>query len=194
MKKTFLIINLFLSLILFAQKPVDQKELVKSYVIKQTMASLEFPKYYKTEKTTIFLTQDTIQVGVNKANPCDLKNVPKYLTIDEDIIEDNLEKFKAYKIDSILPVVISNKVIDSTVIIYHKDADNQNQLFYYQPNDSIHKFFKSYKNSFVKFYKVSIWYWAMSKSGTVRLYNDKGNAFIDNKNRINYFIRNGTEE
>ncbi len=186
-----LIISIFIliaSIQSFAQTKVDEKTKVKNYVINQSKNGLEFPKYYKTEKITLELTfkgkSVNIAYGAN-IDKVEIHEKPKYFNVKvENLLGIGLQKDKLYKI---------NKLVYDTqyayYTIFYKKSNNLNDSFIYEGSSDIDLFTKQ---SFITYldteYKVNIWYWAMSKGGTVRLYNDLGTAYVNNKGSVSYIV------
>ncbi len=187
-KLTISIFILIASIHSFAQTKVDEKTKVKNYIINQSKNGLEFPKYYKTEKITLELIFKGKPVNIDygaKIDKVEINEQPKYFEVKvDDYIGIGVQKNKLYKI---------NKLVYDTqyayYTIFYKKSNTLNDSFTYEGGSDIELFTKQ---SFIKYldteYNVNIWYWAMSKGGTIRLYHDVGTAYVNNKGSVSYTV------
>jgi hypothetical protein len=167
---------------------VDEKTKVRNYVINQIKNSLEFPKYYKTEKINIDLTfkgKPTNIAYCSAENKVGIDEKPKYFT------NNCIEKEKIYKIEKLE----CDTEYKSFTVFYKKNNFVIDSFVYDEPNTDI-EFFT--KQTFIKYldseYEIKIWYWAMSRGGTIRLYNDSGTAYVDKKGTVIFIIKDKPEE
>ncbi len=213
MKNTILLLLLFVSLHSSSQKvpkaSVDLKQLVRTEVIKQTKGLCALPKYYKTEKVDVYLISKprpyTYDAGVSKVSYSDTIGKAKYIIFkytDDDVYADFFYKKgivsqTMYRVDSIYYKVSENGIYFETSFF---DIDSINKSFnYYTYRDSTTfddkiEYFKLYaKKKTIKDvtdakYLTEIYYWAMSKGGTVRLYHDIGYAYVDKNGKVIYIL------
>lgn len=186
------------------KKGVNPIALIKTAVIKQIKSELALPKYYKTEKLTVRARERryfTEYVGIGEVPLWDTVQIGKYLLLSQDAEYDDLESGMLYEIDSrnisyesVLPLVEvvlfdSNLLLKKFFYLLNPEAKSQTELVRNKELKDIVKIYNGVnivKRRSDQFYDVEIYYWAMSKGGTVRLYHEIGLASIDKNGKVSY--------
>jgi hypothetical protein len=204
MKTLFFTILFFGPFLNFAQKPTanklpDRKQLIKNELIKKTREDCALPKYYKTEKVNVKLVEKSkpiiYEYGIGLVNIKDSARFAKFLFLKDGESHLNYENRHGYPIDSIWWDIDSK---GTNYSVMFTDIDSFPRILEFTFFNDPEKIDLRYNNDF-EFYKrrkkekigmtdevyfVEIYYWAMSKGGTVRLYKDEGYAYVNTKGKI----------
>lgn len=205
MKKVFLFLLILIPYLLLAQKPanknqtIDKKQLIKNALIKNKRDECALPKYYKTELVNVTLISKAKPIyqdrGIGLVNIKDSAFAAKYLFLKGYESHSSFENHVGYTIDT-----IQSKIEDAGISyeVLYNFSDSFPQLLEFTIFNDPEKIDLRHNNHF-EFYRgkkkvkagmtkdeyfVEIYYWAMSKGGTVRLYHEEGYAYYDSKGKI----------
>jgi len=211
MKKVWLFLLMLFPYLLVAQKPIpkkqtiDKKQLIKNALIKNKRDECALPKYYKTELVNVTLISKAKPIyqdrGINLVNIKDSAFAARYLFLKELESYSYFENYVGYSIDT-----IQTKVEDTGINyeVLFNFSDSFPRILEFTIFNDPEKIDLRYNNHF-EFYRgkkrikagmtmdeylVEIYYWAMSKGGTVRLYHEEGYAYYDSKGKITLKIYN----
>ncbi len=186
-KHIFLLITSLLTIQYVYSQTIEEK--IKKKIIYDIKKDLIFPEDFKTKKITVLFLQnakyttDKIETGDNLKEvmwTSDSINKPKYISINSKLYKIVLDSFNKERLGII--GFIDNNIYEE-ISFYDKRVD------FLLMNNIKHNY-KYTKRYTPTLYYYDIYYWAMTATGNMRIFNKNGYVSIINGN-IKYFL-NGT--